>query len=80
MPVPRGGFDVRRYTSAIRIGHRQRPQQHRVHHAEDRRVRADAKRQRQNRRERQIRGSAQRANPESQIAQQLVQPHPAARM
>ena len=34
-------------TSALRIGDRQRPQQHRVDQAEDRRVRADAQRQRQ---------------------------------
>ncbi len=63
---------------ALRIGYRQRTQQHRVHYAEDGGVGADAERERQHRGKRESRAVPQRPPSESHIAQKFFESHPAA--
>jgi hypothetical protein len=62
---------------ALRMRARQRTQQHRVHHAEDRGVHADPEGKSQNDDRREPRIAAQHAETVPHILEQLLEPHPA---
>ena len=69
-----GGFNV---NEAIGFEHGQGAEEHRVHDAEDGRIRAHAESQRQNRRDGKARALAQGAEGEAEIAEGLVEEGPA---
>jgi len=70
----------RQHDQLLRVLHRQRAQQQRVHHAKNRRVRANAERQRQHRHDGKRRAFRQHPQAEPDILKEGFHPPPRARI